>query len=343
MDKKEFSKYLVEHGEPVGTVAAQSIGEPSTQEMLRTFHFAGIESTIATSGLPRMGEIVDARKEPSTKITYVFLEKEYASDFDKASKLTKKINEVKVKDVVRRAIENFSTKVIRFRTDPQKVKLEEMSVQEIAEKIKKAMKLAVKVNGNDILVKSKDKGVRGVRHTTVSIMEMTISGIEGVGKAVVQQDPKTKEFFILVLGNNIEKLMRIDGVDKSRIYSNDIFVMYKNFGIEAARNTILRELGELMKIQKISVDPRHLMLLADAMTASGTVKGVGRHGLSGEKSSVFARAAYEETVKHLIKAAAFGGVDKMLGVTENILVGKQIPIGTGVVKLAVSTKRIKSQ
>ncbi len=71
------------------------------------------------------------------------------------------------------------------------------------------------------------------------------------------------------------------------------------------------------------------------MTASGMIKGVGRHGLSGEKRSVFARAAYEETLKHLIHAAAYGEVDPMKGVTENILVGKQIPIGTGSVRLAI--------
>ena len=79
------------------------------------------------------------------------------------------------------------------------------------------------------------------------------------------------------------------------------------------------------------------------MTAGGTIQSIGRHGLVGKKESVFARAAFEETVKHLINAAAFGQVDYMRGVTENILVGKQIPLGTGSVKLAIKGRKRKEE
>ncbi len=111
--------------------------------------------------------------------------------------------------------------------------------------------------------------------------------------------------------------------------------MYKIFGVEAARNTLANEIMSTLEQQGISVSPRHILLLADAMTHSGEIKNVGRHGLTGEKKSVFAKAAYEETVKHLINAAAFGELDPMKGVTESILVGKQISLGTGIVKLAI--------
>jgi DNA-directed RNA polymerase, beta'' subunit/160 kD subunit len=87
--------------------------------------------------------------------------------------------------------------------------------------------------------------------------------------------------------------------------------------------------------QRIGVDRRHLALIADAMTARGKHKGSGRHGLSGEKGSVLARAAYEETVKHLVHAAVYGEIDHMNGVTENVLIGKQVPVGTGTVHLAI--------
>ena len=75
------------------------------------------------------------------------------------------------------------------------------------------------------------------------------------------------------------------------------------------------------------------MLLADAMTMDGGINSIGRHGLSGEKAGVLARAAFEETVKHLINAAVHGEDDKLIGVTENIIIGQTVPVGTGLVKL----------
>ena len=79
----------------------------------------------------------------------------------------------------------------------------------------------------------------------------------------------------------------------------------------------------------LTVDIRHIMLVADLMTCDGEVKQIGRHGISGEKASVFARAAFEVTVNHLLDAGMRGDVDKLEGVTENIIVGQPIRMGTG--------------
>ena len=166
-------------------------------------------------------------------------------------------------------------------------------------------------------------------------MKEVVQGIPDAGKSIIQQDIKTGEFYLISAGSNIKDIIEMEGIDKLRLYTNDVFAMYGLFGIEAARNTLVKELHKTLKEQKIGVDTRHLMVIADAMTYSGTIKGIGRHGLSGQKNSVFAKAAYEETVKHLVNAAAFSEVDNMRGVTENILIGKQIPLGTGSVKLAI--------
>ena len=90
---------------------------------------------------------------------------------------------------------------------------------------------------------------------------------------------------------------------------------------------------QVLEMQNLNVDKRHCMLLADAMTMGGDINSIGRHGLSGEKAGVLARAAFEETVKHLINAAVRGEDDKLIGVTENIIVGQTVPVGTGLVKL----------
>ncbi len=334
MEKRNSN--TIEYGEPVGMLAAQSLGEPGTQMILRAFHFAGIESTIATSGLPRIVELVDARKKPETPITFVYLTGDAKRNVAKAEQVLKKISEVKIGSVVRRVLENFSKGIIKLVLDTQVLKANELTPSQLAQKVGKKLEARTKVDKDgNILVKLNTKKLTEVRSISVKLMRDVVQGVEGAGKAVLQKDPKTDEFYIIAAGSNISGMMDIEGIDKSRLYTNDVFAMHKQFGIEAARNTLVRELDTTLREQKINVDKRHLMLIADAMTYSGTIKGVGRHGLSGQKQSVFARAAYEETVKHLVNAAAFSEVDYMRGVTENILVGKQIPIGTGSVHLAI--------
>jgi DNA-directed RNA polymerase subunit A" len=335
MAKEKSSDFKVEFGEPVGMIAAQSVGEPGTQMILRSFHFAGIESAIATSGLPRIVELVDAKKRPTTPLSTIYLDAKASRNIDDAEKVAAKINEVRMGTLVRRIIENFAKGTIKIALSRQELESEDMTPRQVADRLGKLLSLEVAVEGLVLTVKTHTKNLKEVRAVRVKIMRSVISGIEGAGKAIVQKNLKTGEFYIISAGSNIEGMMGIEGIDKSRIYTNDVFAIYRLFGIEAARNAIARELQLTLDEQKISVDLRHLLLIADAMTASGSVKGVGRHGLSGEKKSVFARAAYEETVKHLINAAAFGETDQMRGVTENILVGKQIPIGTGSVRLAI--------
>jgi DNA-directed RNA polymerase subunit A" len=110
-------------------------------------------------------------------------------------------------------------------------------------------------------------------------------------------------------------------------------------GIEAAHNAVFKEIKDVMDMQKLFVDSRHIMLISDAVTNSGKVKSIGRHGLSGEKVGVLGRAAFEETVKHLINAAAFSEDERLIGVTENIIVGQTVPIGTGKIRLVMSGKK----
>ncbi len=333
--EKKDDEFKVKFSEPVGMMAAQSVGEPGTQMILRSFHFAGIESAIATSGLPRIVELVDAKKKPATPLSTIYLTGSAAKDIEAAEKVSRKITEVKMNTLVRRIVENFSKGTIKILLSGQELESEELTPKQVADKLGKLMKLDCSVEGFAITISMHTKNLREIRAVRVKIMRAVISGIDGAGKAVVQKDNKTGELYLISAGSNIESIITVEGVDKSRTYTNDVFAMYRQFGIEAARNALARELKATLDEQKISVDIRHLLLIADAMTASGNIKGVGRHGLSGEKHSVFARAAYEETIKHLINAAAFGEIDPMRGVTENILVGKQIPVGTGSVKLAI--------
>jgi len=334
---KESSKekFLVQFGEAVGTVAAQSLGEPGTQMILRTFHYAGVESTMSTSGLPRIVELVDAKKKPTTPITYIYLNKDISKSFEKADEMIKKISEVTMNSIVRRVDENFSKGKIRLILSSQEIEAARLTTKAVASKISKDFGFETKSEGRIIEIKVGTRDPKKVRAERVRIMNSVISGIEGAGKVMIRQDESTKEFYLIAAGSDMESIVDIPGVDSTRIMSNDVFAVYRLFGVEAARNVIIHELAKTLDEQRIGVNRRHLALIADAMTARGNIKGVGRHGLSGEKGSVLARAAYEETVKHLVHAAVYGEIDHMNGVTENVLIGKQVPVGTGTVHLSV--------
>ena len=119
--------------------------------------------------------------------------------------------------------------------------------------------------------------------------------------------------------------------------TNNVHEINQTLGIEAAREAIINETKDTLDGQGLDdVNVRHLMLVADMMTHSGSIESIGRHGVSGTKGSVLARAAFEVTVNHLIEAAVYGERDDLHGVTENVIVGKPIRLGTGDVQLRMN-------
>ena len=164
-------------------------------------------------------------------------------------------------------------------------------------------------------------------------------GVGGISRAVVLKN--NNEYFIRAGGFNIIGACSHAAVDPDRVYTNNIKEIERVYGIEAARSAIIKETTDVLEMQKLSVDIRHIMLISDAMTYAGLIKAIGRHGLSGEKVGVLGRAAFEETIKHLINASAFSEEEKLIGVTENIIVGQTVPVGTGKIVLVMKNKRKK--
>jgi DNA-directed RNA polymerase beta' subunit len=132
--------------------------------------------------------------------------------------------------------------------------------------------------------------------------------------------------------------MKIDGVDTTRTTTNNFREIYEVLGVEASRTAIMNEAYRTLSEQGLMVDIRHLMLVSDVMTSDGNIRAIGRHGISGEKSSVLARAAFEITVNHLLEAGMVGEIDPLEGVAENIIVGQPVSLGTGAVTLQMKPK-----
>ena len=329
MSKKEIGKATP--GEASGILAAQSLGEPGTQMILRTFHYAGAASEVPV-GLPRMIEIVDAKKVPGIALTDIYVINKYAKEEKKMREVSKSIEQLLLGQIAQIS-ENFVKRHILIKIDSRKASEEGVSLNDVKKLIKAEVGAEgdVKTQGEKVLIKNKES-LRKIRKLTNKLRLLHIRGIKDITRAVVLKD-KNGEYFIRAGGSNITDVLESPNVDTYRCYTNDIMQIYEKLGVEAARNAIVKELSNVMSSQKISVDIRHLRLIADAMTLNGGVMSVGRHGLSGQKPSVLARAAFEETIKHIINAAVRGEEDKLRGVTENILIGQTIPLGSGTVKL----------
>jgi len=325
----------------VGIVAAQSLGEPGTQMTMRTFHYAGVAEHVPT-GLPRLIELVDAKKEPKKSIVEVHLAKEHKSKEAHAKALAKEMESVLLPEIAI-VSEDMAEKRILLKLKKDDAKAFGVTMEMLREAVKKTVGAnKVEQRGDKISVKlksdkEKEKPLKDLRKLTVKLKKALVKGVSGIKRSVVIKDKG--EYFIRASGFNIKDIMKLKKVDPFRIYTNSVMEIEKTFGIEAARNATIREMQSVMDLQGISVDVRHIMLLADAMTSDGKVKSIGRHGLSGEKAGVMGRAAFEETIKHLVNASIIGEDDNLSGVTENIIVGQTIPIGTGRIKLGMKVKK----
>jgi len=335
---EEYKKSLIEAGEPIGVVAAQSIGEPGTQMTLRTFHYAGVRELNVTLGLPRLIEIVDARRSPSTPIMTIYLTEECKSSREKALEIARKIEYTKLENVVSSINLDITTMTLTIELDPQLLTDKGVTVEDV----KKALsKLKTKINIEEVsentlrisLEESENITITSLFKLREKILNTKIKGIKGIKRAIVQK--RDNEFVIITDGSNLEGLIGIKCIDFSRVETNNIHEIAEVLGIEAAREVIIKEIKKVLDEQGLDVDIRHIILLADMMTRTGVVRQIGRHGITGEKGSVLARAAFEVTVKQLLDAAAHGDFEEFRGVVENIIIGQPIKVGTGMVELTM--------
>jgi len=331
--KESYEYAKVEPCEAVGVVSAQSIGEPGTQMTMRTFHYAGVAEINVTLGLPRLIEIVDARKEPSTPTMTISVLEEYAQDRDKVRKLAWEIEATHIDQLADVTTDLLNMQLI-IDLHEKTLNHRSISVDELIEKLSDKLDVQVRLSENiehQLIVNPKEPSYRELLQMAKNINSITLKGIEGVKRVVIRKD--SDEYMLYTEGSQLKKVLEVEGVDISRTYTNNISEIYDVFGIEAARNAIIKEATSTLGEQGLTVDIRHIMLVSDIMCCDGEVKQIGRHGISGEKASVFARAAFEVTVNHLLDAGMRGDIDELNGVTENIIVGQPIKLGTGDVHL----------
>lgn len=349
---EKYKKAHVEPGHAVGAVGAQSIGEPGTQMTLKTFHFAGVAGMSITQGVPRIKEIINASKAISTPVITCPLENN--SQIEAARVVKGRIEKTYVSDVLR-FVED------EWRADEGSVVLQidmealsdmhlGIGVYDIAEAICKQKKLKINredlsIQSNRIVIRVRDGSDAPAKRTTKSksdadsgdmliranflrrgLPTVPISGYPEAARAIIQTSEQSTHT-VLVEGYGLKACMNTEGVIGTQARTNSVMECRDVLGIEAARTTIAGEIGEVMN--SMGIDPRHMQLLADVMTYKGEVLGITRFGLSKMRDSVLQLASFEKTPDHLFEAAAGMKTDKIEGVSECIIMGQTMSVGTG--------------
>ncbi|XYA00990.1 DNA-directed RNA polymerase III subunit [Meyerozyma guilliermondii] len=362
----KYSRAKVEPGTAVGAIGAQSIGEPGTQMTLKTFHFAGVASMNVTLGVPRIKEIINASKVISTPIINGVLVND---DDEIAARVVKGRIEKTLLEDVAFFIEdvykdNLAYLSVKIDLDTiEKLQLE-LTIESIAHAIVTAPKL--KIVASDVSIAGRDRinVLVTLRETKADLLKnmaddyrasdstnslffrmqqlkralpsVCIKGLPEISRAVINiKDNGKKE--LLVEGYGLKQVMSTDGIIGTKTTTNHVLEVFEVLGIEAARASIIGEIDYTMSKHGMSVDPRHIQLLGDVMSYKGEVLGITRFGLSKMRDSVLQLASFEKTTDHLFDAAFYMKKDQIEGVSECIILGQTMSIGTGAFQLVKSS------
>ncbi|EMC92129.1 hypothetical protein BAUCODRAFT_78328 [Baudoinia panamericana UAMH 10762] len=350
---RKFEKSKVEPGHAVGAVGAQSIGEPGTQMTLKTFHFAGVAGMSITQGVPRIKEIINASRVISTPVITCALDSRYeelAGRFAKAI-----IQKTYLKDIVAYVEDVWFVGgcYLNMRIDWRTVeglglRIGMAEVKDAVERHKgfKTLNVEARVVGGchlrvfcDTPSASQTKNAAVTDELFMTIQQLkrrlpnvVIRGYPDAHRAILKKDDKPdrtgrEPISVFVEGYGLKLCMTTPGIDGLHTTTNSIMEVASVLGIEAARRTIISEISSVMG--GMDIDPRHMQLLADVMTYRGEVLGITRFGLSKMRDSVLQLASFEKTPDHLFDAAVGGKRDEVKGVSECIIMGQPVRIGTG--------------
>jgi DNA-directed RNA polymerase subunit A" len=309
---------------------------------LKTFHYAGVAELNVTLGLPRLIEIVDARKIPSTPMMTVYLDEEYSTDPVKAREVAQRIELTRIDNIAQSIELDLLNRTIVVKLAQELIEDKGITPQLVVSKLKGLRKIELDMDEKRrmVFVRIQSEDFGDYQKLLERVRSTAIKGVKGVKRVIIRKEsgPTGKEEYVLYTeGTNLSQVMKVAGVDPTRTISNNVHEICETLGIEAARNALIREARDVLDEQGLDVDIRHIMLVADLMTRTGEIRQIGRHGISGEKESVLARAAFEVTVKHLLDASVAGEEDLLNGITENVIVGQTIPLGTGFIDLYMSS------
>lgn len=349
----KYKRSVIEPGTAVGALCAQSIGEPGTQMTLKTFHFAGVASMNITQGVPRIKEIINASSTISTPIITSYTE-EYKEEAAIAVK--GRLEKTVLYTIIQQIAEIQMGARYLYMIELNEVIIKLLKLPQINVHLLHDRLICAKLPISPTQINIMSKNIIGIevddnnKHSMFRVMQIlrntirsiVVTGLDKISRVVVKENKEKQEFQLVIEGQDLLGVMACRGTNARRTKSNDVLQVEKVLGIEAARTTIINEVQTTMGHHGMQIDKRHLMLLADVMTYKGKVYGITRFGLEKVKESSLMLASFEKTADHLFDASFFGQCEKIDGVSECIITGVPMKVGTGVFDLMYS-KRPDSQ
>lgn len=339
---QEYTKALISPYEAIGVITAQSVGERATQMTLNTFHFAGV-ATESVEGLPRIIEILDAKKNLEMPQMRLYLTTGSKATQEDVKKVAMQIKETKLEEFVLESNIDVANTTVTIQLDPKLLKQYNIASDDLISLLDKKIKKSARTEENNVLIElSPSSGLKDLMSAKSLAMNSIVYGIKGIGDVTIlkeKNESNEDEFVIVTKGSALKHVMAISEIDNSRIYSNDIDVVNSMFGVEAARQVIMRELMEVVQSQGLSINERHALLIADVMTYSGEPRGMTRYGIVADKANVLTKASFETAIKHIGKGALLNERNYLSSITENVLTNQQVYVGTGFPKIGVEKNK----
>lgn len=404
-----YKRAIVAPGEMVGMIAAQSIGEPTTQMTLNTFHFAGVASkSNVTRGVPRIEELLSLSTVIKNPSLTVYLKQDDETDKDKASTIQYSLEHTKLKEMVKsieicfdpddlntlisddkstmsqyREFENMldeclgqqetmtemekSKWIIRMEMDAESMLEKNITMDDINFALSNVYKdeiscvysdynsdkLVFRIRINNVL-KNTGKGNKKTKQIPLDqsdeiyllknfqdqLLEgIVLRGIKNINKVIIRKVKdnlvenggayKKQDIWVLdTIGTSLLEVLGLDYIDPNRTISNDIIEIYNVLGMEAARQALYNELGEVLEFDGAYVNAHHMALLCDRMTFSIKMISIFRHGINNDDIGPIAKASFEETPEMFLKAARHAELDNMRGISANVMCGQEGLFGT---------------
>lgn len=341
---KDYQKAICVPGEAIGALGAQSIGEPGTQMTLKTFHFAGVASMNVTLGVPRIKEIINAANTIQTPIIEVPLCNN--QDFNNALAVKAQIEKTTLGQVCNDITEIFGPTGVILKITLNEALIKRLLLQIDAEKVKDVIldhniNVKFKLGKNCIKVINKWTLTIDIvasqqqffqQHALIaSLLNIMVAGGQHVKRVVIKKEDNAEgsHYKLAIEGYGLQEVIGAPGVQSTGVKSNHVLEVAKVLGIEAARSVIISEIQKCMDAYSIDIDNRYMKLLGDVMTFRGEVIGINRFGIQKMRASTLMLASFEETNEHLFEAAVHHRRDPIKGVSECIIMGKPVPLGTG--------------
>ena len=362
---RRYELACVAPGEMVGIVAAQSLGQPITQMTLNTFHAAGISAVNVTLGVPRLKEIINVSKSIKSPTMRIYplvkgLEKELmkaslAEFVTREEILFKYAPTTFEKEYVswmgiptlERTFEETSW-CIRYEIDTHMLGHHGITMLDItywlnnlydtvwcscSDENDECPTLIVRLFPNNGGRDEMDK----MKHLSAKLLgDYSLKTYRSIDKCFVD----TKENCIDTVGIDLASILSDPRIDGAKTTCNDVLHVYNTLGVEAARETLVREIKQVIEFDGSYVDYRHISLLVDTMTYKGSIMAITRHGINRTETGVLMRCSFEETVNIITDAAQHAEFDPVRGVTENIIMGKTAKVGTGAIDVFVDINKM---